>query len=99
MLREVFVETCHVAQKILLEETARVFRDFPCIERIKVIIPLARERQNYISEIDLDEFQRFLQVNFVQLREDTSLWRGFLADINQPLIRQFAARYIHVEPY
>lgn len=99
VFKEGFVETIYFAQKKLLEETARVFRDFPCIERIRVIIPVRSERQTYSSEIEIAEFQQFLQVDFMHLRTDITLWRSFLGGINKSLVQKFADQYIRVDPH
>lgn len=95
---EGFVETRYFAHKKLLEETARVFRDFPSIGQIKVAIPIATERQTYSSKIGLAELQQFLQVDFLRLRADITSWRSFLSTIDKPLVKRFAAKYVHAEP-
>lgn len=95
---EGFVETRYFACKKLLEETARVFRDFPSIGQIKIAIPIATERQTYSSKIGLAELQQFLQIDFLQLRADITLWRSFLTIIDKPLVQRFAAKYVRTEP-
>ena len=90
--KEGFVNTEYFAHKKLLEETARVFRDFPCIGQVKIVIEL--EGQKYYSDIEINDYQQFLGVDFIFLREDIENWRAFLGSVNKPLVQEFAERYV-----
>ncbi|HSH04354.1 MAG TPA: restriction endonuclease [Anaerolineae bacterium] len=73
-----YVRTEKVLVKKLLEQTARGFRDFPCLEKLKVVIPLAFSQYEYQLEIFKHEYEHLLGVDFQELNRDIKLWRGFL---------------------
>lgn len=89
-----FARTEYFAHKKLLEESARVFRDFPCIKMIRVTIPSSYEGKEYCSELKLKEFEEYLSVDFQNLREDIKNWRGFLGSIRKPTVQDFGSRFV-----
>src|SRR6266498_2632311 len=99
VFKEGFADTQYFAHKKLLEETARVFRDFSCIDEVTVIIPAARESTIFCSSIKVHDFEAFLHVDVTTLRRDIKLWRQFLGSIKKPLVEQFAEKYVSRNPY
>lgn len=89
-----FAKTEYFAYKKLLEETARVFRDFPCIGSIMVIIPSSCEGKEYFTEISICEYQSDLDIDFQKLREDIKTWRGFLESVRKPTVKEFAMKHV-----
>ncbi|AOW18472.1 hypothetical protein LPB03_13850 [Polaribacter vadi] len=105
-----FTNTEYYAWKKLMQETSRVFRDFPEIERIEIITPAKRkffEKNKYIiedrvykSNIELNEFEIFMKVNFSELKNDVKIWRKFLNRTNlnnKNFIQSFAKKYVTSE--
>lgn len=99
VFKEGFADTKYFAYKKLLEETARVFRDFSCIDEVTVIIPAAQESTIFCSSIKVHDFEAFLHVDFKTLRRDIKLWRQFLGSMKKPLVEQFAKQYVSQNPY
>ena len=91
-----FVRTEYFANKKLLEESARVFRDFACVEQIKIAIPMGEKV--FWSQLEAREFERFLDIKFDDLRKDIKVWRLFLGKINKSQVREFAKNYVKNSP-
>lgn len=87
-----FVNTPYFAHKKLLEESARVFRDFPCLPEIKIVIPLGETV--YSTHLKITQLEAFLGTNFLILQSDIKKWRAFLNTINKALVQRFAQEFI-----
>lgn len=98
--KEGYAETRPVVYKKLMEGTARVFRDFPCIERIRLVLPVPKEGTLFTSEIELKDYEQFLTTDFLYLRRDIKHWRIFLRDLHLDKQRRevFVQRYVVEAP-
>lgn len=94
VFKQGFVTTPYYAHKKLLTEVSRVFRDFPCIGNVRVIIPL--EGTDYFVDSEIRDLEAFLEVSFVALRNDIGLWRNFLdsSRFSKDFVTTFAAKYV-----
>lgn len=95
VFKDGYVETEYFAYKKLLEASARFLRDFPCLGGIQVVIN--HDGQKYIADVELNDFEEFLGVDFEQLQEDIDKWRTFLEMIDKPLVQNFAEKYVTQE--
>lgn len=99
VFKEDFVQTEYFAKKKLLEESARIFRDFPKIERAEVIIPLPKEGKTFQEgktfrvNLESSDFEEFFNVNIAHIRSDIKFWRSFLGSINKEIVLSFFDRF------
>lgn len=87
-----FVNTKPYLHKKLIQETARVYRDFPCIGEIRVIIPY--QGTEYYTQTTIQTYQKFFNINFKQLNSNIQQWRNFINSITKKQIHFFSALYI-----
>ncbi|WP_291726196.1 restriction endonuclease [Bernardetia sp.] len=108
--REGFANTEYYAWKKLMQQTLRVFRDFPTIEKIEIYIPatkeyiensnLIHEKRIYTSKIHLKDFEKYMDVKFEFLKKDIKNWRKFFDSIkinNKTFVTEFAKKYVSSE--
>lgn len=95
VFKDGYVETEYYAYKKSLEASARLFRDFPCLEQLQIVI--YRGGQGYITDVEINDLEEFLDTEFEMLREDIVNWRAFLESVDEPLVREFADKYITQE--
>jgi len=96
VLKEGYVETTYYVYKKSLEMSARFLRDFPCLETLTVMIPLDGEL--YKTQVEIDDYEKFLGIKFETLRTDIKNWRALLASIDKSLVQSFASKYITQVP-
>ncbi|SFB82318.1 Restriction endonuclease [Flexibacter flexilis DSM 6793] len=100
IFKEGFANTEYYAYKKLIQESARLFRDFLDLEYITIKIPANDDNQRkkiYSVTIKRIQLELFLELNFKNLREDIRLWRGdFLYNnrFTKEIIYDFARLYI-----
>lgn len=92
--KEGFAETEYFAYKKLLQESARILRDFPQFDKIKVVIPVSREGKIFKTIMETKQFENFAGVKFLYLRSDINNWRDFLNSINKTMILKFADNFV-----
>lgn len=94
-----FAETTYFIHKKLLQEAARVFRDFPNIGNIRIIIP--SEVGEHYTALTIDDLEQFLKVRFEILRNDIGKWRDFLSSncFHKTSINSFAQKYVLLKSY
>ncbi len=95
VFKDGYVETEYYANEKSLEASARLFRDFPCLEQLQIVI--YRGGQRYITDVEINDLEQFLNTEFEILREDIVNWRAFLESVNEPLVKEFANKYITQE--
>ncbi|WBM74787.1 restriction endonuclease [Saprospira grandis] len=92
--------TEYYAYKKIIKASARCFRDFNDLTRIRVEIPVVKDTEEaliYYSEISRRELEDFLELNFESLKEDIELWRtNFISNsrYTKASIYEFAEKYI-----
>lgn len=92
VFNEGYVETEYFAHKKLLEDSARFYRNFPCLDQIEIVIELdGRQYRTEVSQADLAEF---LEVDFQALHADIEQWRAWLGSIDRPTVEAFAERFV-----
>lgn len=94
VFKDGFARRERIAHKRLLEETSRAFRDFPCLENIKVVIESYHEQKVYSCEISINTLEEFIGVKFHDLRQNIKNWRIFLGSIDKSKVKEFAETYI-----
>lgn len=92
VFKDGYVETVYYTYEKSLEMSARFLRDFPCLETLTVIIYF--DGQPYTTQVEINDYEEFLGVNFETLRADIENWRAFLGTIDKPLVQSFANEYI-----
>ena len=96
-----FANTEFYAKKKLIQESGRIFRDFSCLDSIKVVIPAQFEKKEFSLQISKNAFEKFFNINFVKLREDIKYWREFMNEFakNFKTIKdEFSEKYINENP-
>ena len=96
VFKQGFANTPYFAQKKLLEECARAFRDLPHLPYIIVVIPLGDE--TYAATVPQYKLEDFLGVSFAELHKDITLWRAMLGKINKAAVLDFAKRFVTYTP-
>ena len=103
VFKEGFANREYFAFKKLLESVVRAFRDFPQMEKVRIIIPAKRNEETkflYKCEVSKTEIENFLGLEIDHLREDISNWRSdFLKDLDKSKILKFSEIYISKEEY
>lgn len=94
VFKDGFVRTEYFAHKKLLEEASRTFRDFPCLDKIKIMIESQHERHIYYCEITLQTLETFLDVKFEDLKQDIKSWRTVLNTIDKTKVVKFSENYV-----
>lgn len=88
-----FVHTEYFAKKKMLEESARIFRDFPKIGTVEIFVPFSTEEKVFRIKLDLADFEKFFDVNIAHLRSDIGVWRKFLGNIKKDVVFSFFDRF------
>lgn len=94
VFREGFAETEYFAYKKLLQESARILRDFPKFDRITVVMPASREGKIFKTVIDPKKFEEFADVKISHLKSDITNWRNFLNKIDKTMVMKFANSFV-----
>lgn len=94
VFKDGFARIEYFAHKRLLEESCRVFRDFPSLKKIKVVIESSHEQKRYSCEVRIGELERFTGVKFARLRKNKADWRRFIGSIDKPEVKRFARKYV-----
>lgn len=102
--KEGFANTEYYAFKKIIKESARLFRDFTDLEMLTIRIPANKENKKriYYSNINRNELEKFLELDFKYLREDIKFWRSdFLdnGDYTKQSIYDFANENINSTEY
>jgi len=92
---EGYVETEYFAHKKLLEDSARFYRDFPCLDQLEIVIEL--EGRQYRTDVSQADLAGFLAVDFETLHADIEQWRAFLATVDKAKVEAFAERFVAIE--
>ena len=102
--KEGFANTEYYAFKKIIKESARLFRDFTDLEMLTIRIPANKENKKriYHSNVNRNELEKFLKLDFKYLREDIKFWRNdFLenGDYTKQSIYDFANENINSIEY
>jgi len=102
--KEGFANTEYYAFKKIIKESARLFRDFTDLEMLTIRIPANKENKKriYHSNVNRNELEKFLKLDFKYLREDIKFWRNdFLenGDYTKQSIYDFANENINSTEY
>lgn len=102
--KEGFANTEYYAFKKIIKESARLFRDFSDLEMLTIRIPANKENKKriYHSNVNRNELEKFLKLDFKYLREDIKFWRSdFLenGDYTKQSIYDFASENINSTEY
>lgn len=101
-----WANTEYYAYKRIIKGRARIFRDFKDLDEITIKLSAIRnnksnnwmeEKRLYSCQIRRDELEKFLKLNFSDLREDIKLWRSdFLEnkEYSKEMVLDFADRYV-----
>jgi len=101
-----FANTEYYAFKKIIKESARIFRDFAELSKIKIRMPAYRQNEltdwedefrMYECQITRNELENFLNLDFWELRQDIKLWRSKFLDnpvYTKDNILEFAKKYI-----
>ena len=87
-----FVQTEYFAYVNLLENSAQIYRDFPCLDQIEIVIEL--EGRQYRTNVSQADLAGFLAVDFETLHADIEQWRAFLATVDKAKVEAFAGRFV-----
>ncbi|WP_194768787.1 restriction endonuclease [Tamlana sp. I1] len=76
--KEGFANTEYYAFKKIIKESARLFRDFTDLEMLTIRIPANKDntKRIYHSNVNRNELEKFLKLDFKYLREDIKFWRS-----------------------
>ncbi|CAM1344719.1 restriction endonuclease [Tenacibaculum amylolyticum] len=104
VFKEGFVNTEYYAFKKIIKESARMFRDFNDLEVVTIKVPVNQNNQKrlYLSKVNRNQLERFLNVTFKQLKGDIKSWRNnFLENKNytKQSIYNFASENINSISY
>ena len=102
--KEGFANKEYYAFKMIIKESARLFRDFTDLEILTVRIPVNKEnkKQLFHSKVNRSELEKFLKIDFKHLREDIKFWRSdFLEnrDYTKKSVYDFANENINSTEY
>lgn len=96
--KEGYTNTEYYAYKKLLNESMRVFRDFPEIQNIRMITIAHDDKNNeriYLLEISMKELEGFTKQSSELLRKDIKIWRKKVDLVCQKdKILDFGKKYI-----
>ncbi len=76
--RKDYIETKFYIGKKMLQELARVYRDFECIDKITMRMYCKEDDNWYECKISRKEYENYTGVSFSQLREDIKNWRNYI---------------------
>jgi hypothetical protein len=91
-----FVETKLYIGKKMLQEVARVYRDFDCIDKITMQIYSKEESRWYECKISRKEYESYAGISFAVLREDIKNWREYISSsaFSKENVNEFHKKYI-----
>lgn len=106
VFKEGYTKTEYYSYKKLLENSAKVFRDFPNMDNVTFVNIAFRTNKEYEEEkylywinITKEEVEKLLNIDINYLRRNILNWREFLGTINKEKVLNFAKEKIKSEPY
>ncbi|WP_375558896.1 hypothetical protein ACE193_14280 [Bernardetia sp. OM2101] len=106
VFKEEYTKTEYYSYKKLLENSARVFRDFPDMGNVTFVNIAFRTNDEYEEEkylywinITKEEVEKLLNIDVNYLRRNILNWREFFESINKEKVLNFAKEKIKSEPY
>ncbi len=73
--RDDYANTEKYVQKYMVKAVAKTFRDFPCLDKVKIVIPSKELGKTYYCEITKQEAAEFFALDFDVMKTDIRLFR------------------------